>query len=121
MLGFVSQTTTTTRGQHTMRKFVIPLGIALNMAAMSLAFAVPMSPGSTRPTAAVVPVRLVCNQSRCIDPETGAYTQSGCDYRGCHPISGIAGYDRSGGDRDRRYGDHDRYRDRDREDRPYGR
>ena len=41
----------------------------------------------------VTSVRWVCNASRCIDPRTGAYTQSGCNYRGCYPIGGIVGYD----------------------------
>jgi len=42
--------------------------------------------------APVVQVQLQCDYSRCIDPRNGAYTQSGCDYRGCYPISGIVGY-----------------------------
>jgi len=40
----------------------------------------------------LVQVQLQCDPSRCIDPRNGAYTQSGCDYRGCYPISGIVGY-----------------------------
>jgi hypothetical protein len=37
-------------------------------------------------------VALFCNASRCIDPDTGAYTYSACDRRGCRPTSGIVGY-----------------------------
>ena len=40
----------------------------------------------------LVEVQLRCDPSRCIDPRTGAYTQSGCNRRGCYPISGIVGY-----------------------------
>ena len=40
----------------------------------------------------LIEVQLRCDPSRCIDPRTGAYTQSGCDARGCYPISGIVGY-----------------------------
>lgn len=47
-------------------------------------------------TAPIVRVQLVCDPSRCIDPRTGAYTQSGCDYRGCYPISGVVGYTNPG-------------------------
>jgi hypothetical protein len=44
-------------------------------------------------SALIVPVQLVCNESRCIDPRTGAYTYSNCNYRrGCYPSSGIVGY-----------------------------
>lgn|SRR5262245_22183807 len=36
--------------------------------------------------------RWECNASRCRDPQTGAYTESTCDYRGCRPSSGVLGY-----------------------------
>ena len=49
-------------------------------------------PGLGGPGLGAEPVRLVCNTSRCIDPRTGAYTQSSCNYRGCWPIGGIVGY-----------------------------
>lgn len=42
----------------------------------------------------MVPIQFVCDPRRCIDPRTGAYTQSGCNRRGCYPISGIVGYER---------------------------
>jgi hypothetical protein len=41
---------------------------------------------------AIVKVQLECNQHRCLDRNTGAYTQSGCNFRGCYPISGVVGY-----------------------------
>jgi hypothetical protein len=69
--------------------------------------------GSTALHAA--PVRLVCNPSRCIDPRTGAYTQSTCGRGGCRPLGGIVGYTNPGpggygggrGYRERRYGEYD--------------
>ena len=42
----------------------------------------------------IVKVQMQCNHNRCIDPRTGAYTQSGCNRGGCYPISGVVGYDR---------------------------
>lgn len=39
-----------------------------------------------------VPPGWDCNQNRCLDRRTGAYTASSCDYRGCRPSSGIVGY-----------------------------
>jgi hypothetical protein len=41
---------------------------------------------------AIHQVRLVCNPSRCIDPQTGAYTYSNCNRNGCYPSSGVVGY-----------------------------
>lgn len=35
-----------------------------------------------------------CNQNRCLDRRTGAYTASSCDWDGCRPSSGIIGYSR---------------------------
>jgi hypothetical protein len=57
--------------------------------------AAPLSfgPDLTQPGGSpIVAAHLVCDPSRCIDPRTGAYTQSGCDARGCYPISGVVGY-----------------------------
>ena len=36
--------------------------------------------------------RWECNENRCIDTRSGAYTQSHCGYGGCRPMSGIVGY-----------------------------
>jgi hypothetical protein len=41
---------------------------------------------------AIIKVQLECNQHRCLDRNTGAYTQSGCNFRGCYPITGVVGY-----------------------------
>jgi hypothetical protein len=43
-----------------------------------------------------VPVQLVCDPSRCVDPRTGAYTQSTCGRGGCRPLGGIVGYTNPG-------------------------
>jgi len=43
------------------------------------------------PITAAQAVRMDCNESRCLDTRTGAYTQSSCDYRGCYPIGGVVG------------------------------
>lgn len=40
----------------------------------------------------IVTVQLHCDRLRCIDLRTGAYTQSGCNRRGCYPISGVVGH-----------------------------
>ena len=80
------------------------LGSALSAIAAPPSHAAPArfdpAPAATAP---IVRVQLVCDPSRCIDPRTGAYTQSGCDYRGCYPISGVVGYTNPG------YGDDPRY------------
>jgi hypothetical protein len=73
--------------------------------ALATLFAAPLALATLSPAGAFVPradpgagpsdltrVRLVCDPNRCIDPQTGAYTQSGCNYRGCYPIGGIVGY-----------------------------
>jgi len=53
--------------------------------------ALPMQP-ALQGGALAQQVRLVCNESRCIDPETGAYTKSNCNRNGCYPSSGVIGY-----------------------------
>ena len=66
---------------------MLTIGVAQSQAA-PLGFAKPAAAAN----GAIVHVQLVCDPSRCIDPRTGAYTQSGCNYRGCYPISGVVGY-----------------------------
>jgi hypothetical protein len=71
------------------------LGAAIVMSGSSQAPAAPT--GSHRDLgqlsdSAIVKVQLECNQHRCLDRNTGAYTQSGCNFRGCYPISGVVGY-----------------------------
>lgn len=68
----------------------------MRMATLSLAFLAAMAGGK----AAAMPlpplgetglpieqVQLRCNEIRCINPRTGVYTESTCDYRGCYPSS----------------------------------
>ncbi len=77
---------------------LIAVGAALSAIAVSPAHAAPVRFGpALAAQAPIVHVQLVCNPSRCIDPRTGAYTQSGCDYRGCYPTSGVVGYTNPGG------------------------
>jgi len=48
----------------------------------------------------MVPVRMLCDYNRCLDPRTGAYTESTCNYGRCRPSSGVVGYlDRQGRER----------------------
>ncbi|HTV87535.1 MAG TPA: hypothetical protein VME41_00830 [Stellaceae bacterium] len=44
----------------------------------------------------IVAVRWECSPVSCINSQTGAYTQSGCDAGGCHPTSGVIGYTNRG-------------------------
>jgi hypothetical protein len=56
---------------------------------------------------------LRCTPSSCIDPRTGYYTESHCDYRGCRPIPGVVGRLGPGGydsKYDPRYSAYGRYR-----------
>jgi hypothetical protein len=68
------------------------LAAPLALATLSPAGAFAPAAGLEAGSSDVTPVRLICNPNRCIDPRTGAYTQSGCNYRGCYPIGGIVGY-----------------------------
>jgi hypothetical protein len=43
-----------------------------------------------------MPVQLVCDPNRCIDPRTGAYTQPTCRGGRCRPLGGIVGYTNPG-------------------------
>lgn len=73
------------------------LGSALTAIAASPSQAAPArfdpAPAAKAP---IVQVQLVCDPARCINPQTGAYTESGCNYRGCYPISGVVGYTNPG-------------------------
>lgn len=95
------------------------------LAGIGAASAAPVSAPGHAPVSfdPVQSVQYVCDQFRCLNPRTGAYTQSGCNRRGCYPSSGIVGYidvpgARGGG---RNSYDRPRYRDRwddDWDDRP---
>jgi hypothetical protein len=82
-----------------MRKCEFTLALAAMLAGPTLGSAGPMPTESSSAELDVSLTRLVCNPERCVDLQTGAYTQSGCDYRGCYPIGGIVGYSNSAGDR----------------------
>jgi hypothetical protein len=82
--------------QSKILSFVLGASIASSLVTSAIAF--PRAPGqSNLQTPSILhSVQLVCNPSRCIDPRTGAFTQSVCDYRGCRPSGGVIGYDRPG-------------------------
>lgn len=44
------------------------------------------------PPARAIPVRMICDPRRCFDPRNGAYSQSGCDRRGCYQSGPVIGY-----------------------------
>ncbi|MBL8588011.1 MAG: hypothetical protein JNK46_05730 [Methylobacteriaceae bacterium] len=72
--------------------------IALFLGLASQANAAPLFDWSARSPADGMfqNVQMVCDYNRCIDPRTGAYTQSSCNRGRCVPLGGIVGYDRSG-------------------------
>jgi hypothetical protein len=72
---------------------IIGFAAFLSGAGLSEAAAAParLDPAAM-PEASVLPVQMQCSMSACVDPRTGAYTQSRCDYRGCRPVGGIVGY-----------------------------
>lgn len=81
-----------------MYKHFWPLGLAAMLwGGFGVAEAAPFGPGLMPEGSMVIAVRMQCNASRCIDPRTGAYTQSSCNNRGCWPSSGIVGYTNPGG------------------------
>lgn len=91
------------------------------IAGIGAASAAPVSAPGHAPVSfdPVQSVQYVCDQFRCLDPRTGAYTQSACGRNGCRPSSGIVGYIDVPGARGR--GPGPRYRDRwddDWDDRP---
>jgi hypothetical protein len=70
-----------------MRRLVLATLIALAPAGAALALpALPLEA-----PAAIVQVQLQCTPQSCLDPRTGVYTESTCDYRGCRPSSGPVG------------------------------
>jgi hypothetical protein len=72
---------------------VLAIALAIPLAGATLAMAADMPKRSiTASHSDLLQVRLFCNASHCIDPRTGAYTYSGCSYRGCYPTSGVVGY-----------------------------
>lgn len=80
-----------------MRAVLLKSGLAfgLLLGGLAVASAAPLAGTAPRPDNLVRQVQLECNNLRCLDPRTGAYTQSTCNARGCRPSSGIVGYDRS--------------------------
>lgn len=75
------------------------------------ASALPVAPlAATQDDPLVERVQLQCNAQRCLNPRTGAYTQSVCNRRGCRPSGGIVGY--LGPQRGGYYRGRDRYDDR---------
>jgi hypothetical protein len=83
------------------------IGLAVGLSSLAPALAAPAR-FESMPGTSLVSVRLLCNPSRCIDPDTGAYTYSNCNYRGCYRSSGIVGYTNPGYSRD--YGRYERPR-----------
>ena len=82
-----------------MNKLAFAALIALPMSLTGLGGAQAFVPaaGIGETPSGVEKVRLVCNENRCINPETRAYTESSCNYSGCYPSSGLRGYDVPGG------------------------
>jgi hypothetical protein len=74
--------------------FIGVLGAAILGIGMAQAQAAPAAPDRALAPAQgpIVRVQWHCDPLRCIDLRSGAYTQSGCNRRGCYPISGIVGY-----------------------------
>lgn len=79
-----------------MRTPAFPLATAVVLsvfgATAAAAFPAPSGLAGAGAAPGIVQVQLVCDPYRCIDPATGAYTQSGCGRRGCYPTSGVVGY-----------------------------
>lgn len=73
--------------------------VALLMGLAGPAFAAPQLGWGGRPAGDdfMQQVQMQCDYNRCIDPRSGAYTQSSCNRGRCVPLGGIVGYDRSGG------------------------
>ncbi|MGO4674807.1 hypothetical protein AB4Z40_18090 [Bosea sp. 2YAB26] len=68
-----------------MRKATLSLGLLAAFAAGNAA-AMPLpAPGETGLPLTLAQMR--CNEFRCINPRSGVYTESTCDYRGCYPSS----------------------------------
>ena len=77
-----------------MRFSILALALVLGTIATD---AVAMPIAHMQPNESVRLVQLQCNPSRCIDPQTGIYTESTCDRYGCRQSSGPVG--RVGGGR----------------------
>jgi hypothetical protein len=72
--------------------FIRVLGVAGLGIGMASAQAAPAAIERAAPTGGpIVAVQMHCDQLRCIDMRTGAYTQSTCDRRGCRPLGGVVG------------------------------
>jgi len=83
--------------------FALVLSCAFTGVGLTAVRAMPMPSGVSVPSL-LEKVRLVCDPSRCIDPRTGAYTHSGCSYRGCYPIGSVVGYTNPNGGEGYGYG-----------------
>ena len=93
-----------------MRSLVLKSGLAAGLLHGGIAATSAAPWGGTLPPQDnfVSAAQLQCNAQRCLDPRTGAYTQSTCNRNGCRPLGGIVGYDRSqigGGRRGGGWGD----------------
>lgn len=68
--------------------------IFAGFASIGSAVAAPVSAPGHAPAAfdPVLSVQYTCDQNRCLNPRTGAYTYSNCNARGCYPSSGVVGY-----------------------------
>ena len=67
-----------------MRRLIVGTGLFCMVAEVALA-----APGRFQ---TFEQIRFECNQNRCLDTRSGAYTASTCDWNGCRPSSGVVGY-----------------------------
>lgn len=68
-----------------MRKATLSLGLLAALAAGN-ATAMPI-PALGEAGLPLTQAQMRCNEFRCINPRSGVYTESTCDYRGCYPSS----------------------------------
>jgi len=74
-----------------MRAAALSFGLVLTFSGTALAL--PTYTGSIDLASgpAITQIQLRCDQSRCINPRTGVYSQSTCDWQGCRPLGGPVG------------------------------
>lgn len=80
-----------------MRAFLSSLAVFGFLLTAGAAEASPMMRFADDADGLVQQVQFICDPQRCIDRNTGAFTESGCNRRGCYPIGGIKGYIGGGG------------------------
>lgn len=81
-----------------LRRYLSGFAVLVGLAMAMPASATPLSPLAAPAVQDLVSrVQWVCDANRCIDPRSGAYTESNCNRRGCWPSSGIRGYTNPGG------------------------